>query len=95
MKITPLNETVLLRPVRQEPPAGGLLLPESMLELPDTGEVVAISPLLTDLDLAPGDRVIYKKYAGTEIEWNQEKLRFVAVGDLQAKWVQADAIPEA
>jgi len=95
MKILPLNETVLLRPVRREVQAGGLVLPESLLELPETGEVVAISAQVTNLDLLPGDRVIYKRYAGTEIEWNQEKLRFVAVGDLQAKWVQADAIPEA
>ncbi len=95
MRIIPLNETVLLLPVREETPPGGLVLPESMLELPQTGEVVEISPQLQGYDLAPGDRVIYKKYAGTEIEWNQEKLRFVDAGDLQAKWVQADAIPEA
>ncbi len=94
MKIKPVNEKVLLRPVQVEETAGGILLPPSSREEPDMAEVVAVSEQVTGWDLAAGDRVLVKKFSGTEIEWEGEKLRFVDVGDLLAKWVEADEIPE-
>jgi len=95
MKIVPLQEQVLLRPVKDDPAPGGLVLPESMRLDSDLAEVVAISPLVVNADLAVGDRVFLRRFAGTEIEWEGEKLRFVGAGDLLAKRVQADAIPGA
>ncbi len=95
MKIVPLNEQVLLRPVKDEPAPGGLVLPESVREDGDLAEVVAISPLVVNADLAVGDRVLVRRFSGTGLEWEGEKLRFVAAGDLLAKRVEADAIPGA
>lgn len=93
MKITPLNEKVLLREVAAPQTVGGIVLPPSIAGESDLAEVAAISPLVSNSDLAVGDKVYVKKFAGTEIEWEGEKLRFVDVGDLLAKWVEADEIP--
>lgn len=94
MRIKPVNEKVLLRPVHAEETVGGIVLPPSSREEPDTAEVVAVSESVSGWDLSPGDRVLVKRFAGSEIEWEGEKLRFVDVADLLAKWVEADEIPE-
>lgn len=93
MNIVPLNDLVLLRAVKLDPTPGGLVLPESVREESELAEVVAISPLVEHADLAVGDHVMPRRFAGTEIEWNGEKLRFVGAGDLLAKQVRADEIP--
>lgn len=94
MKIKPVNEKVLLRSVPVEETIGGIVLPVSALEDSDAAEVIAVSDMISGWDLAVGDRVLVKKFAGSEIEWEGEKLRFVDVADLLAKYVEADDIPE-
>ncbi len=94
MKIQPLNEYVLLRPAdAEERSAGGILLPDSAQEKPAEGIVLALPPDAED-DVAIGDRVIYKKYSGEDLRVEGETLKLVPYGDLLAKYVDADEIPD-
>jgi chaperonin GroES len=76
MAVKPLEDRVLVKPIEKESVTeSGLYLPESSKERPIQGEVVATGPgkLLdngkrADLSVKKGDRVVYGKYAGTEVE---------------------------
>lgn len=94
MNLQPLNEHVLLKPTEAaEKTAGGLYLPETAKEAPDEGTIEALPPEGGD-ELAIGDRVIYKKYAGEKLNIDGIAYKLVQTADLLAKYVQADAIPE-
>ncbi len=94
MQIQPLNDNVLLRLVEaEEVTKGGIILPDTAKETPAEGIVEAIAADATD-EVAIGDRVLYKRFSGEEIKVDGTKYRLVPVGDLLAKYVEADAIPE-
>jgi len=93
MDLQPLNGHVLIRHSEQATQtASGLFLPESAVEKPTQGVVVAMAPDVGK-DLNLGDQVVYKKMAGDEITWEREKLRLVPFVDLLARIPAADAIP--
>lgn len=76
MSIKPLADRVLIRPAAQETKtASGIIIPESALEKPVKGEVLAVGGGTKDEEmvLKAGDTVLYGKYAGTEIEHEGEK----------------------
>ncbi len=94
MNIQPLGDYILLRQVEAVTMTkGGLYLPDTAKEKPEEGIVVAMSADAPD-EIAIGDKVIYKKYAGQDLTVDGESLRLIPVGDLLAKYVEADAIPE-
>lgn len=76
MAVKPLEDRILVRPIEPETvTASGIYLPESSKERPVQGEVVAVGPgkLLDNgqraaMSVAKGDRVVYGKYSGTEVE---------------------------
>jgi len=76
MAVKPLEDRILVRPVEPETmTASGIYLPESSKERPVQGEVVAVGPgkLLDNgqraaMSVSKGDRVVYGKYSGTEVE---------------------------
>ena len=76
MKIKPLNDRVLiLRVAEEKKTAGGIIIPDTAKEKPFEGKVVAAGPGKMDdegkrvsLDVKKGDRVLFSKYAGTEIK---------------------------
>ena len=76
MAVKPLEDRVLVKPIEAEARTeSGLYLPESSKEKPIQGEVVAVGPgkLLDNgnrasLSVKKGDRVVYGKYAGSEVE---------------------------
>ena len=75
MKIRPLGEMVLLRPVEQEKVSvGGIIIPDSAKEKPMMAIVEAVGPGgMVDgkeitMVLKEGDKVVYRRYAGTEIK---------------------------
>ncbi|RMH10375.1 MAG: co-chaperone GroES [Planctomycetota bacterium] len=76
MAVKPLEDRVLVKPIEPEAKtASGLYLPEGSKEKPIQGEVVATGPgkLLENgkraqLSVKKGDRVVYGKYAGSEVE---------------------------
>ena len=76
MKVRPLNDTVLvLRVEEDQKTAGGIIIPDTAKEKPMEGNVVAAGPGKVDengkrmpMDVKAGDRVLFSKYAGTEIK---------------------------
>ena len=76
MKIRPLNDRVLvLRIDEEEKTAGGIIIPDTAKEKPQEGRVVAVGPGKTDddgkripLEVKKDDRVLFGKYAGTDIK---------------------------
>lgn len=81
MAVKPLEDRVLVKPIEKEARTeSGLYLPESSKERPIQGEVVAVGPgkLLDNgkratLSVGIGDRVVYGKYAGSEVEIKGDK----------------------
>ena len=76
MKIKPLNDRVLvLRIDEEEKTSGGIIIPDTAKEKPQEGKVVAAGPGKLDengkripLEVKKDDRVLFGKYAGTEIK---------------------------
>jgi chaperonin GroES len=76
MKVRPLQDRLLVRRVEeQERSKGGIIIPDSAKERPLEGEVIAVGNgkrledgKLVPLDVKKGDRILFGKYAGTEIK---------------------------
>ncbi|MEO0852159.1 MAG: co-chaperone GroES [Cyanobacteria bacterium J06648_11] len=74
--LKPLGDRVLVKVAeREEKTAGGILLPDAAREKPQVGEVAATGPgrhndagELVAVDVKTGDKVLYSKYAGTEVK---------------------------
>ncbi|MFA4044509.1 MAG: hypothetical protein HZRFUVUK_001301 [Candidatus Fervidibacterota bacterium] len=92
MKIKPLRDKVLIKiEEEEEKTAGGIYLPDTAKEKPQRGVVVAVGDgKLTDegkvipISVKVGDRVIFSKYAGTEIKLNGEKHVILSADDIYA-----------
>ena len=78
MNIKPLNDRILvLRTEGEQKTSGGIYIPDTAKEKPLEGEVVAAGPGKIDdkgnrvaMDVKKGDKVLFSKYAGTEIKLN-------------------------
>ncbi len=82
--IEPLGEMVLIELEKAaEKTASGLMLPEAAREKMNVGTVVAAGP--DSENVKTGDKVVYKKYAGTEITWGETDYLLLKSEDLQAK----------
>ena len=82
--IEPLGEMVLIALEKAaEKTASGLMLPEAAREKMNVGTVVAAGP--DSENVKAGDKVVYKKYAGTEITWGETDFLLLKSEDLQAK----------
>jgi chaperonin GroES len=92
MKIRPLQDRLLLRPIEgKEKTAGGIIIPDTAKEKPQEGIVVAAGKgkvqdngRVTPLDVKVGDRVLYGKYSGNEIDVAGEKHVIVREEDVLA-----------
>ncbi len=92
MKLRPLHDRVVIRRLEEEQKtAGGIIIPDTAKEKPVQGEVVAVGngKILEDgkiraLDLKVGDRVLFAKYAGTEIKVEGEELLVMREDDIMA-----------
>ncbi len=92
MKVRPLGDRVLVKRVsEQEKTKGGIVLPDTAKEKPQRGEVVAVGEgRLTDdgkripMNVKVGDKVIFAKYAGTEIELDDEEYLLMSESDILA-----------
>lgn len=91
MNMRPLGDRVLIEPVEQEETfAGGqLVLPETAKEKPQQGKVLAVGAGRRDddgerieMDVKVGDRVLFAKYAGTEIKMDGKKLLIMKEADI-------------
>jgi chaperonin GroES len=76
MKIRPLQDRVIVKRVKEEEKTkGGIIIPDSAKEKPIEGEVLAVgngkildNGNVRKLDIKEGDRVLFGKYAGTEVK---------------------------
>ncbi|MCI0519289.1 MAG: co-chaperone GroES [Chloroflexi bacterium] len=90
--LKPLGNRVVVQPLEQEEiTSGGIVLPETAKEKPQKGTVLSIGPGERDedgeripMDVAPGDTVLFAKYAGTEIKVDGKKLLILKESDLLA-----------
>jgi len=90
MKIKPLNDRILvLRVKEEEKTEGGIIIPDTAKEKPQEGEVVAVGPgkmdedgKRTPLDIKKGDKILFSKYAGTEIEIDGVEHLFMREDDI-------------
>ncbi len=75
MKIRPLHDRILVKRVdEEEKTAGGIIIPDTAKEKPQEGKVIAVGKGkvdddgdVTPLDVKKGDRVLFSKFAGTEV----------------------------
>ncbi len=74
-----------------EKTAGGILLPDTAKEKPQVGEVAAVGPgkrnddgTRTEMDVKVGDKVLYSKYAGTDIKLGTDEYVLLAEKDILA-----------
>lgn len=86
MKIKPLDDRVLLEPAEaEEKTASGLIIPDSAKEKPRIGTVIAVG---TDEDLKEkvkeGNKVLFAKYGGDEVEMNGKEYRILQRSDILA-----------
>lgn len=86
MKIKPLDDRVLLEPMpAEEKTSSGLIIPDSAKEKPRVGVVIAVG---TDEDLMEkikeGNKVLFAKYGGDEIEMNGKEYRILQRSDILA-----------
>lgn len=87
MKLVPLDDKVVLKKVQaEETTASGIVLTGQDKEKPAQGEVVAVGPGTEDvkMQVKVGDKVVYSKYAGTEVELDKEKFLVVRQADILA-----------
>lgn len=91
MKLVPLDDKVVLKKLQmEETTKSGIVLPGQDKEKPAQGEVIAVGPgRMVDgkevkMQVKPGDKVVYSKYSGTEVEIDEEKYLIVKQSDILA-----------
>tara|TARA_B100001146_G_scaffold51981_1_gene45357 strand:- start:1741 stop:2052 length:312 start_codon:yes stop_codon:yes gene_type:complete len=90
--LKPMGDRVVVRPSEQESlTKAGIYLPDTAQERPQEGEVVATGPgrvlkngKRLEMEVKPGDKVIYSKFAGTEVEVQDEELLVLGANDILA-----------
>jgi chaperonin GroES len=87
--IKPLGDRVLVRPdSAEEKTSSGIIIPDSAKEKPQRGTVVAVGDgrvedgKKIEMSVKEGDKVLYGKYAGTEIEIDGEELMIMRENDI-------------
>ncbi|MGP1515459.1 MAG: co-chaperone GroES [Bacteroidales bacterium] len=87
MKIKPLADRVLVRPAEaEEKTSTGIIIPDTAKEKPMEGEIIAVGTGKKDepMTVKVGDKVLYGKYSGTEITYEQEKYLIMRESDIYA-----------
>jgi len=92
ISLKPLGSRLVVEPIEEkEVTSGGIVLPETAKEKPQKGTVLAIGPgdrndkgERIPMDVKVGDKVLYAKYAGTEVKYNGKKLLILRESDVLA-----------
>ena len=90
MKIRPLQDRILVKRVEEEEKSkGGIIIPDTAKEKPQEGKVVAVGNgkvredgTVQPLDLKKGDRLLFSKYAGTEVNLDGEEHLIIREDDV-------------
>ncbi len=92
LNLKPLGDRLVIKPLEgEEVTPSGIVLPETAKEKPQKGEVLSVGPGARDedgkriaMDVKAGDKVLFAKYAGTEIKIDNEKLLILRESDILA-----------
>ena len=90
MAFRPLGDRVLVRRVEEESKTkGGILIPDSVKEKPQEGQVIAVGPGARDedgkripMDVKDGDRILFGKWSGSEVKIDGEDLIIMKESDV-------------
>ena len=90
MSFRPLHDRVLVRRVDEdEKTSGGIIIPDTAKEKPSQGEVASVGPGERDdngnrvtLDVKKGDKILFGKWSGTEVNVNGEELLIMKESDI-------------
>ena len=90
LKFRPLHDRVVVKRIEAEAKTkGGIIIPDTVKEKPQEGEVVAVGPggrdesgKLIALDLKAGDRVLFGKWSGTEVKLDGDELLIMKESDI-------------
>ena len=88
--LKPLGDRIVVKALDAETTTpGGIVLPDTAKERPQTGEVLAVGPgkaldngTIAAMEIAVGDKVVYSKYGGTEIKVNGEEVIILRADDI-------------
>jgi chaperonin GroES len=91
VSIKPLEDRILVKPLdAEQTTASGLVIPDTAKEKPQEGEVLAVGPGRYEdgnrvpVDVSVGDKVVYSKYGGTEVKYNNEEYLILSARDVLA-----------
>ena len=90
MKFRPLHDRVVIRRIEGEDKTkGGIIIPDTVKEKPQEGEVIAVGPgardesgKLVPLDLKEGDIVLFGKWSGSEVKIGGQELMIMKESDI-------------
>jgi len=99
MKFRPLHDRIVIKRIEADAKsAGGIIIPDTVKEKPQQGEVVAVGPggrdesgKLVPIDLKAGDRVLFGKWSGTEVKIDDEDYLIMKESDVMGVLVEAEA----
>jgi chaperonin GroES len=89
LKFRPLHDRVVVKRIDAEAKTkGGIIIPDTVKEKPQEGEIVAVGPggrdengKLITMDLKTGDRVLFGKWSGTEVKLEGDELLIMKESD--------------
>lgn len=90
MNLKPLEDKLVIKKIEvEETTQSGIVLPSSAKEEPNIAEILAIGSGITEDEkkkdqVKVGDRVVFSKYAGTELELDKEKYTIIKFSDILA-----------
>ncbi len=93
-ELQPINQNVLLEITEsraEQRTAGGIIIPDSAKEKQKVAKVVAIAKI-ENAEIVPGDEVLYKEFAGTEIEFEGRHFLLLPYNEILSKVVETEAI---
>ena len=91
-ELQPINQHVLLeREASEEKTASGIIIPDTAKEKPQFARVLAISGI-EDPEIAVGDVVFYKNFAGTELEFDGKEYLMMPYADILGRIVDTESI---
>jgi chaperonin GroES len=90
MKFRPLHDRVVVQRIEEnQKTAGGIIIPDTAAEKPQTGKVIAVGPgargedgKIEPLDVKAGDKVLFAKWSGSEVKLDGEELLIMKESDI-------------
>ncbi len=93
-ELQPINQNVLLELLEdksEQTTASGIIIPDSAQEKQEIAKVIAISNI-ENAEIAPGDEVLYKQYAGTQLDFGDKKYLLLPYAEILSKIVVTESI---